>query len=49
MGRGLGEEGGGEKGLNDELRLGEFGRSIYDHDHIEIDMGTKARFGGCMG
>ena len=49
MGRGLGEEGGGEKGLNDELRLGEFGRSIYDHDHIEIDMGTKARFGGYMG
>ena len=48
-GRGLGEEGGGEKGLNDGLRLRVFGRSIDDHDHLERDVGTKARFGGCMG
>ena len=26
-----------------------FGRSIYDHDHLEMVVGTKARFGGCMG
>jgi len=26
-----------------------FGRTINDHDHLEMDMGTKARFGGCMG
>ena len=49
MGRGFGEEGGRKEGLNDGLRLRVFGRSIYDHDHIEIDMGTKARFGGCIG
>jgi len=29
--------------------LGVFGRSIDDHDHLEMDMGTKSRFGGCMG
>ena len=28
--------------------LGVFGRSIDDHDHFEIVVGTKARFGGCM-
>jgi len=26
-----------------------FGRSINDHGHLEIDVGTKARIGGCMG
>jgi len=49
MGRGLGEEGGRGKGLNDRLRLKMFGRSIDDHDHLERDVGTKARFGGYMG
>jgi len=49
MGRGLGGEGGREKRLNDGLRLGVFGRSIDDHDHLEMVVGTKARFGGCMG
>ena len=49
MGRGLREEGGREEGLNDGLGLGVFGRSINDHDYLEMDMGTKARFGGCMG
>ena len=24
-------------------------RSINDHDHLEMVVGTKARFGGCMG
>jgi len=44
----LGEEGGGEKGLKDGLRLKVFGRSIDDHDHLETVVGTKVRFGGCM-
>ena len=49
MGRGLREKGNREKGLNDGLRLGVFGRSINDHNHLEIVVGTKSRFGGCMG
>ena len=49
MGRGFGEEGGRKEGLKDALRLRFFCRSINDHDHLEIDMGTKARFGGCIG
>ena len=49
MGRGFGEEGGRKEGLNDGLRLRVFGRSINDHDHLEMVVGTKARFGGCMG
>ena len=49
MGRGLGGEGGSEKGLNNGLRLDVFGRSIDDHDKLEMDVGTKSRFGGCMG
>jgi len=49
IGRGLGEEGGRGKGLNDRLRFGVFGRSINDHGHLETVEGTKARFGGCMG
>jgi len=48
-GRGLGGEGGREGGLNDGLRLGGFGRSIDDHDQREWGVGTKGRFGGCMG
>ena len=24
-------------------------QSINDHDHLEMVVGTKARFGGCMG
>ena len=46
MGRGLREEGGGE-GLNDGLDCRCLGRSI--DDHFEMDVGTKAWFGGCMG
>ena len=46
---GKGAGGGREEGLNDGLRLGVFGRSIDDHDHLEMVVGTKARFGGCMG
>ena len=48
-GKGTGGEGGREKRLNDGLRLGVFGRSINDHDHLEMIVGTTARFGGCMG
>ena len=39
MGRGL--------RLNDGLRERGLGLSI--DDHLETDVGTKARFGGCMG
>ena len=49
MGRGLGGDGGSEKGLNNGLRLDVFGRSIDDHDNLETVVGTTARFGGCMG
>jgi len=49
MGRGLREKGNREKGLNDGLRLGVFGRSIDDHNHLEMVVGTKSRFGVCMG
>ena len=41
MGRGL------RRRLNDGLREGGLGLSI--DDHLETDVGTKARFGGCMG
>ena len=49
VGRGFGEEGGRKEGLKDALRLRFFCRSINDHDHLEMVVGTKARFGGCMG
>ena len=49
MDKGTGGGGGREEGLNDGLRLGVFGRSIDDHDHLEMVVGTKARFGGYMG
>ena len=31
------------------LRLEVFGRSIDDQNHLEMVVGTKAWFGGCMG
>ena len=40
---------GREEGPNDGLRFVVLGRSIDDHDHLETGVGTKARFGGCMG